>query len=328
MQRTTRVSDKTGSDMEEEGALEDPEDYDDAERASRHVKLLLNKLRAGVTLDDQLDAFMKLQRSLSGAMGGDEQERGDSAQTRRLFQDAGTLYGWRNVQEMTVKLIDEVNALEKRRRHVGAIEPRRQKNMCSVTPEPDAQEESAIETRIRAALRKSLLGTNGEPRTARGLKRAVLRQWANVVEEDQEQGRGPSEQEPDEETVRMILDLDFSEVESNIDGFSVALEKDVKNALGIDGEGIRVCSVEAGSVIAMLALLPVSDGRSAMVSPFEYVLPVFPVLHCWRRRQLTRFPRVAGAGRFSQGASSGSCKHPALGSVHELGTKSDARYKT
>jgi hypothetical protein len=314
--------------MEEEGALEDPEDYDDAERASRHVKLLLNKLRAGVTLDDQLDAFMKLQRSLSGAMGGDEQERGDSAQTRRLFQDAGTLYGWRNVQEMTVKLIDEVNALEKRRRHVGAIEPRRQKNMCSVTPEPDAQEESAIETRIRAALRKSLLGTNGEPRTARGLKRAVLRQWANVVEEDQEQGRGPSEQEPDEETVRMILDLDFSEVESNIDGFSVALEKDVKNALGIDGEGIRVCSVEAGSVIAMLALLPVSDGRSAMVSPFEYVLPVFPVLHCWRRRQLTRFPRVAGAGRFSQGASSGSCKHPALGSVHELGTKSDARYKT
>ena len=269
-QRTTRLSEQKGPDVEGKTAPEDPEGYGDLDRANDHVKQLLKKLLTGAALDDQLKTLLKLQGSLNEV----DLENDESYQVLRLRQtDADAFDGWRNVQEMTMKLIDDVNALEKRvenRRHVDAVEPRRPKPhefQRRVTPESDVQEQSEVEKRIDAGLRNSLLGTSGEPRTSRCLKRAVLEQWARVLEEFQDQGPGPSRQKPEEEeTVRMILDLDFSKVKNNLDGFRTALETDLKNALGIDGDGIRVCKIEAGSVIATLGFLPVADGRSAMVS--------------------------------------------------------------
>ena len=269
-QRTTRLSDQKGPDVEGKTAPEDPEKHGDLDRANDHVKQLLKKLLTGAALDDQLKTLLKLQ----GSLNENDLENDESYQDLRLRQtDADAFDGWRNVQEMTMKLIDDVNALEKRvenRRHVDAVETRRPKPhelQHRVTPESDVQEQSEIEKRIDAGLRSSLLGTCGEPRTSRCLKRAVLEQWARVLEEFQDQGSGSSKQKPEkEETVRMILDLDFSKVKNNLDGFRSALETDLKNALGIDGDGIRVCKIEAGSVIATLGLLPVADGRSAMVS--------------------------------------------------------------
>jgi hypothetical protein len=269
-QRTTRLSDQKGPDVEAKTAPEDPEEHGDLDRANDHVKQLLKKLLTGAALDDQLKTLLKLQ----GSLNENDLENDESYQDLRLRQtDADAFDGWRNVQEMTMKLIDDVNALEKRvenRRHVDAVETRRPKPhelQRRVTPESDVHEQSEIEKRIDAGLRNSLLGTCGEPRTSRCLKRAVLEQWARVLEEFHDQGSGPRKQKPEEEeAVRMILDLDFSKVKNNLDGFRTALETDLKNALGIDGNGIRVCKIEAGSVIATLGLLPVADGRSAMVS--------------------------------------------------------------
>ena len=68
-----------------------------------------------------------------------------------------------------------------------------------------------------------------------------------------------------EETVRMVLDLKFSEVEENIIGFSTALQEDVSSALKTEIAGIRILDIEAGSVIVTLGLLPPADGRSALV---------------------------------------------------------------
>ncbi len=286
-QRTTRLSEQKGPDVEGKTAPEDPEGYGDLDRANDHVKQLLKKLLTGAALDDQLKTLLKLQGSLNEV----DLENDESYQVLRLRQtDADAFDGWRNVQEMTMKLIDDVNALEKRvenRRHVDAVEPRRPKPhefQRRVTPESDVQEQSEVEKRIDAGLRNSLLGTSGEPRTSRCLKRAVLEQWARVLEEFQDQGPGPSRQKPEEEeTVRMILDLDFSKVKNNLDGFRTALETDLKNALGIDGDGIRVCKIEAGSVIATLGFLPVADGRSAMVSRSRLCNFTLFVLHALTR---------------------------------------------
>lgn len=291
-QRTTRLSDQKGPDVEGKTAPADPEEHGVQDRANDHVKQLLKKLLTGAALDDQLKTLLKLQ----GSLNENDLENDQSYQDLRLRQtDADAFDGWRNVQEMTMKLIDDVNALEKRvenRRHrdVDAVEIRRPKShelQRRGMPESGVQEQSEIKKRIDAGLRNSLLGTCGEPRTSRCLKRTVLEQWARVLEEFQDQGPGPSKQKPEEETVRMILDLDFSKVKNNLDGFRTALETDLKNALGIDGHGIRVCKIEAGSVIATLGLLPVADGRSAMVSRSRLCNFTLFFLHA-----LTRCPKV------------------------------------
>jgi hypothetical protein len=127
---------------------------------------------------------------------------------------------------------------------------------------------SPLDERMTAALRRSLLGTNGEPRTARCLKRAVLEQWTRVLGRGLIQGNETWERTPGEETVRMVLDLKFADVTKNILNFSVALQKDVSSALGIDSKRIRILNIEAGSVIVTLSFLLADDGRSALVALF------------------------------------------------------------
>ena len=276
--RATRVSDQLGDSPDVEGneQSEGGEEFDDTERAAKHIKLLLQKLLSGGAalggsgLDEQLQKLLMLQPA---EIGNIDSEKHEIASAHRLRQThAGAFYGWRNVQEMTVRLNDDVNALEKRvdrRRHVEDLEPWRQKNIelrRSSTPEPASKQESPLEQRVRAALRNSLLGTNGEPRTARCLKRAVLEQWTRVLEHEQDQDRQTVVQNCREETVRMVLDLEFTEVSRNLAGFNAALHKDVCSALGTSSRYVKIRSVEAGSVIVTLDLMPAADGRSALVS--------------------------------------------------------------
>jgi hypothetical protein len=276
--RATPVSDHVGDspDVEVDEQSEGGEEFDDTERTAKQIKLLLQKLLSGGAalsgsgLDQQLEKLLMLQPAEISSI---DSEKHEIASAHRLRQThAGAFYGWRNVQEMTVKLNDDVNALEKRverRRHVEDLEPWRQKNNVlrrNSTPEPSSKQESPLEQRVRAALRNSLLGTNGEPRTARCLKRAVLEQWTRVLEHDQDQDRQIVDQNSREETVRMVLDLEFTEVSRNLAGFNAALHKDVCCALGTSSRYVKIRNVEAGSVIVTLDLMPAADGRSAQVS--------------------------------------------------------------
>ena len=285
----TRVSDKNGQSPKATSpytkggtsSIEDDEwESDGTKKTKDRIKVLLEKLlNSGAHLDDQFDLDSLLNSHTVRNDSGHDSREADGkglAEAHRLRQThAGAFYGWRNVQEMTVKLNQDVNALEKRidrRRHVEDLENWREKKnstlCCSATPESKEKESlSALDQSVRAALRKSLLSTNGEPRTARGLKRAVLEQWTRVLETDDDPAQGTPEQTAEEETVRMVLDLEFKEVEKNMGRFSATLQKDVSGALGTDCKGILIRHVEAGSVIVTLGLLPAADGRSALVTP-------------------------------------------------------------
>jgi hypothetical protein len=243
------------------------------------IQLLLEKILSGsLQADSELESLLRSPslRKAELEVSPEDLERYELADAHRLRQThAGAFYGWRNVQEMTVQLNQDVYALEKRverRRHVEDLEHWRKKQSDherrrSATTDADDDvaaaktPESRLEQTVRTALRNSLLGTNGEPRTARFLKRAVLEQWAKVLERDQEDG----ENSAGEETVRMVLDLDFAEVRRDLDAFSTALQKDLCGALGTDNRRIRIRNMESGSVIVTLGVLASSDGRSAMV---------------------------------------------------------------
>ena len=176
---------------------------DEDEVVKERIKTLLEKILSGsVSADDQLESLLRSpQLRKSGLeLSQEDMQKRELADAHRLRQShAGAFYGWRNVQEMTVQLNQEVYALEKRverRRHVEDLEHWRQKKSDGDRPPPSAttpraeeeststSAESRLEQKVRAALRNSLLGTNGEPRTARFLKRAVLQQWAKVLEQD------------------------------------------------------------------------------------------------------------------------------------------------
>ena len=253
---------------------------DEDEVVKERIKTLLEKILSGsVSADDQLESLLRSpQLRKSGLeLSQEDMQKRELADAHRLRQShAGAFYGWRNVQEMTVQLNQEVYALEKRverRRHVEDLEHWRQKKSDGDRPPPSAttpraeeeststSAESRLEQKVRAALRNSLLGTNGEPRTARFLKRAVLQQWAKVLEQEHD----GSEKCASEETVRMVLDLEFSEVTQNLDAFSAAIQRDLSGALGTDHRRIRIRNVEAGSVVVTVGLSASSDGRSAMV---------------------------------------------------------------
>ena len=227
---------------------------DEDEVVKDRIKTLLEKILSGsLGTDDQLESLLRSpQPRKSGLeLSQEDMERRELADAHRLRQShAGAFYGWRNVQEMTVQLNQEVHALEKRverRRHVEDLEHWRQKKCDGDRPPPSAttpraEEESTpksadsrLEQKVRAALHNSLLGTNGEPRTARFLKRAVLEQWAKVLEQE----RDVREKCASEETVRMVLDLDFSEVRQNLDAFSAAIQRDLSGALRTENGRIR-----------------------------------------------------------------------------------------
>ena len=76
----------------------------------------------------------------------------------------------------------------------------------------------------------------------------------------------------------MVLDLKFADVTKNILNFSVALQKDVSSALGIESKRIRILNIEAGSVIVTLSFLLADDGRSALVALFLTLILSFFVL--------------------------------------------------
>ena len=262
------------------------------------IQFLLEKILSGsLQADNELELLLRSPslRKAESELSQEDLEQYELADAHRLRQThAGAFYGWRNVQEMTVQLNQDVYALEKRverRRHVEDLEHWRKKQSdheSRRSSTPDAEEdvaaaktpESRLEQTVRAALRNSLLGTNGEPRTARFLKRAVMEQWAKVLERDPEDGENSAV----EETVRMVLDLDFAEVRRDLDAFNTAIQKDLCGALGTDYRHIRIRNVEPGSVIVTLGLLASSDGRTAMVcfplSPAEYSLLICVVPKC------------------------------------------------
>ena len=264
------------------------EQSDEAKQSKDRIKFLLEKLMdGGQPLDNELGSFLRSQ----GLVRDDVKRRDENdfdedalAEAHRLRQvHAGAFFGWRNVQELMVKLNQDVNALDKRaerRRYVEELQPWRQKSeqgqrqkseqgegsektadakRRSATPE----RESRVEKSVNSALRKSLFGTNGEPRTARSLKRAVLGQWAKVLDLDHEHAYQERHSTQTEEKVRIVLDLDFSEINKDLHGFMVALQRDLSGALGTENDIIHILNVEAGSVIVTVALLSSADGRSA-----------------------------------------------------------------
>ena len=264
------------------------EQSDEAKQSKDRIKFLLEKLMdGGQPLDNELGSFLRSQ----GLVRDDVERRDENdfdenalAEAHRLRQvHAGAFFGWRNVQELMVKLNQDVNALDKRaerRRYVEELQPWRQKSeqgqrqkseqgegsektadakRRSATPE----RESRVEKSVNSALRKSLFGTNGEPRTARSLKRAVLGQWAKVLDLDHEHAYQERHSTQTEEKVRIVLDLDFSEINKDLHGFMVALQRDLSGALGTENDIIHILNVEAGSVIVTVALLSSADGRSA-----------------------------------------------------------------